>query len=186
MNLGIKEYFNKRLDYLECCKNEFETHIDDQSQKLHSVDCPNIQETFFHYEYVIENTFRYTMLVAFCSLLEEAVKDISKQILPDYKRKIETQKSKRINWLKKHMSILIDKIDIAPIKKDVETFYNLITLRNSIVHDWGKINTDKEKKAVNALEAGIFKDGFLYLNDQILPKTILASENIIEHLLKYT
>jgi len=196
-NHQLGEYLRKRLQHLEQCIGEFNSHLEELERELdrnlHNGtvrrDDPEVGKINHHREYVVANTFRYTMLVGLCSFLEEAIKEITKRLVSDYDAKIKA--AKKGNWLVRHTRVLVDQfgIDLGPIDEDLKKFHDLITLRNCVVHAWGKVaganNPSAVKDAVDRIEtAEIFKDGFLCFGDQVLPEAIVAAENIADHILE--
>jgi hypothetical protein len=149
---------------------------------------PAVGQIVFHLEYVVRNTFRYTMLAGVCSFLEEALKAIAQRSVSDYGARLKKLKSG--NWLQKHISVLSDALalDVASIKADFAKFNDLICIRNCIVHAWGNLAQDSNATAVrNAAQriesADVSRDDFLVLGDQVIPEALNAAESIAEHIL---
>jgi hypothetical protein len=71
----IAEYLRTRLEYLRNCRIHIENKLSDESLEfINSEDDEDTVNRFlFHIDCVVANTFRYSMLVAACSFLEEAV-----------------------------------------------------------------------------------------------------------------
>jgi len=70
----------------------------------------------------------------------------------------------------------------------LDTFHDLITLRNCVTHAWGTIaeanDPDAVKTAADRIEtAAVSADGYLVFGDQVVPEAITAAENIAEHVL---
>jgi hypothetical protein len=194
-NNELAQYLHKRLQYLEGCNAEFNSHLDDKRLELarnlddgtYRKDDPEIGRILHHLNWVLANSFRYTMLVALCSFLEEAIKEITKRLVSDYDARMAAEIG---NWLARHTRLLAEVrgLDLDPIDKDLKTFHDLIALRNCVVHHWGKVAAARDPCAVegvaNRVEtADISRDGFLYLGDQVLPEAISAAENIADHIL---
>jgi hypothetical protein len=192
----LGEYLHRRLQYLDRCNAEIESKLSDDERNLcgkiddgaYSKNDPSVGQIIFHLEYVVGNTFRYTMLVGVCSFLEEAIKAISKRLVADYEAKIKAPR--KGTWLWKHICVLSGcvSLDLAPIQSDLDTFQDLITLRNCVVHAWGRIaeanDPDAVKAAAERIEtAAVSADGFLIFGDQVVPDAIIAAENIAEHVL---
>lgn len=195
-NQQLGDYLRKRLEHMEQCKAAFDSHLNEEKRELQRKldmdtlrhDDPAVGKIVHHREYVVANTFRYTMLVGLCSFLEEAIKEIAERLLSDYDAKLKSVK--KGNWLRRHMRILVDRsgVDLGPIEQDLNKFHDLITLRNCVVHAWGKVAAANDPAAVKAAvgriqTATMFRDGFLCFGDQVLPEAIIAAENIAEHIL---
>ena len=194
-NQELTEYLRKRLEHLEQCNATFESHLDEERRGLQRKrdegavrhDDPEVRKINHHREYVVANTFRYTMLVGLCSFLEEAIREITQRLDSNYDANI---KAKKGSWLRRHTQVLVahSGVDLGPIRQDLSTFHDLITMRNCVVHAWGRVagarNPKATKDAVARIDtAEIFKDGFLRFGDQVLPEAIIAAENIADHIL---
>jgi hypothetical protein len=195
-NRDLGDYLHARLQHLEHCNAEIEEKLCDERMSL----CKKIDEGVYskhdhaigriayHLEMVLGNTFRYTLLVGVCSFLEEAIKAISRRLVPDYDNQLRDEK--RGNWLNKHVRMLRREaaLDPVPIQADLQTFDDLIMLRNCIVHSWGNVSEARNPTAVRASMARIAlvelsRDGYLYLGDEVISTAIIAAENIAEHML---
>lgn len=192
----LAEYLRKRLEYLQQCNAELEEKIACESRDLcRGVESGRYQRTdpivgriIFHLEFVVANTFRYTLLVAVCSFLEEAVKEVTRAAVPDYAKQMQSER--RGSWLAKHLRILRNaaKFDDAAERASVEKFRDLIALRNCVVHAWGKVPNSRNPTAVHAAAkridtAEVTKDGCLKFGDQVVPDAIIASEAIADSIL---
>lgn len=195
-NVDLAKYLRRRLQYLEQCNAEIEGKLSEDKLDLcrqidegvYSKHDPAIGKVIFHLEFIVGNTFRYTMLVGLCSFLEEALKEITERLVDDYQVKINAEE--RGNWLKKHISVLSTQagVNMVAIQSDLDTFDNLIALRNCIVHAWGNVNKARNPTAVREAAkrietAEISKDSFLVLGDQVVPEAIIAAENIVDSIL---
>lgn len=195
-NRDLADYLHRRLKYLEQCYAEIESKFsEDKADVCRKIDRgiynrrdPAIGKIIFHIEYVVANTFRYTMLVGGCSFLEEAIKEITKRLIPDYDARIKD--IERGNWLHKHIQLLSDSADLQTVslRSDLDRFHDFITLRNCIVHAWGKVREARDPAAVKAASqridtAEVSKDGFLVLGNQVIPEAIISGENIVESIL---
>ena len=196
-NRDLSDYLRERLRRLEHCNAEVEEKLCDDriafcrkiDEGVYSKNDPIIGQMVQHLEMVVGNTFRYTMLVGVCSFLEEAMKTITKRLVSDYETRIKSQR--KGNWLRKHIRVLSDTVglDVAPIQAEVNKFHDLITLRNCVVHVWGRLveatNPDAVRQAAERVEtAGISKDGYLVFGDQVVPEAIITGENIADEILK--
>jgi hypothetical protein len=200
-NQRLAAYLKRRLENLQSYGAEIESRLQDDKQDLlkgidegrYAKEDPQLGKAFFHIEFVLGVTFRYTLLVGICSFLEEAIKTISSRIMSDYESKLKGQK--RGSWLEKHIAVLGVHLPQS-VRAQVECFGRLITLRNCIVHAWGKIsacrNPNAVKKALQAIEEQtasmnleigcITRDGYLYLAPDIVPHAIIAAEEIVDAL----
>jgi hypothetical protein len=196
-NRDLADYLHERLRRLEQCNAKVEEKLCDDriafctkiDEGVYSKNDPIIGQMVHHLEMVVGNTFRYTMLVGVCSFLEEAMKTITKRLVSDYETRIKSQR--KGNWLRKHIRVLSDTVglDVAPIQAEVNKFHDLITLRNCVVHVWGRLeeatNPDAVRQAAERVEtAGISKDGYLVFGDQVVPEAIITGENIADEILK--
>ncbi len=193
MNKKLADYLHRRLQYLEVCTSEIENKLkDDKSSLLDDIDNgvrdkndPDIGKLVFHLNYVVGNTFRYTMLVGICSFVEEALKAIAKLLFSDYESQFKNlRKGSEID---KHIKLLTrdEKFDAASIQTDLDKFKDMYTLRNCIVHAWGKLENakvpDDVTEALARIEtAEISKDGYLLLGDQVIAEAIDTAESIVD------
>jgi hypothetical protein len=135
-----------------------------------------------HAEHVVSRTIRYVMLVAICTFLEEASREFVHRTFPSDCE--ERAKKKTGSLFAKYIKVLVDGgFDTTPVQEDIEKLSALITLRNCVVHAWGKIsradNPEAVRKAIVMVEsAGTYEDGFLGFGDQVIPEAIIAAENI--------
>lgn len=195
-NHELAEYLRLRLEYLEQCASDYNEHLDWLQQALNNriregvchPDAPEIGKAKFFREYILANTFRYAMLVALCSYLEEAIKEITRRLVHGYHEKIQAERDG--NWLTRHARVLEKEhgMDFAPIEKEQRAFGDLIDLRNCIVHAWGKVAEARRPRAVEAAAgrvatACITKDGFLFLGEHVLIEAIEAAEKIVDYIL---
>lgn len=193
---ALADYLHRRLKYLESCNAHIENKLADDQADLclkidegeYSKDDAAVGQMIFDLEYVVANTVRYTMLVGVCSFLEEALKAITKRLVPDYSAKLEAEK--RGNWLRKHIRILSTSVglDAEPLNANLDKFHDLIILRNCIVHAWGKVTEARDPNAVETAAkrietAEISKDRYLVLGDQVIPAAINTAERIAEAVL---
>jgi hypothetical protein len=193
---NLADYLHRRLQYLESCYNEIENKLtDDELDLCRNIDegkydknDPGVGKIIFHLEYVVGNTFRYTMLVGICSFLEEAIKTITKYLVPNYEASLKDQK--KGNWLRKHICLLCDFVgfNAVEIQSDLDKFHDLITLRNCIIHSWGKLtedpNADSIRRAAQQIESvEISKNNFLMFSDPVVPEAIITAEKIADYIL---
>ena len=201
----LGDYLHRRLSFLETLNAEMESNIGNQKAALtmrlprekskngvYDKSDASIVKIINHLDFVLLNTSRYTILIAVCSFLEEAMKEISKQLVLKYEKELASQAStmKRANWLKKHVELLIRHagIDANAVQSDLSMFHDLICLRNCVVHCWGKVDKARNPQAVHAASnridtAEVSRDGYLIFGDQVIPEAIIAAENIAESIL---
>ncbi len=138
---------------------------------------------------ITAQTFRYSMLVAVCTFLEESIKFITKQVIPDYH--VRVKKLKRGSWLGKHLQMLASQagLDIKLIEREQMKFEDVILVRNTIAHAWGRVDACKYTPRLREVVARydwveITGDGFLELTDQAIPDAMTAALEITEHILR--
>ena len=197
-NQDFARYLHLRRDFLCRTNAEIENKLSDDSMQLvRQLDDgnvpeedPRLAEAFFHIDCVVRSTFRYTMLVGVCSFLEEAMKEMSRRIVTDYEDRLkQQQKKKKGNWLHHHVAILVNAgLDTSAIQLVIDTFHALITIRNSIVHAWGKVSRERRPEKLTACidqieTADVSKDGYILLGDQVVPGALVASRQISNHIL---
>ncbi len=189
-------YIQSRLERLEQYKAEIEGQlyrdrrslIQRSSKGTRSPSDPTVGRRLFHLEYVISNTFRYSMLIALCTFLEEAVQTIAQQIVRDADGIAKRIKGKSV--LGKYLKVLEERagVDLTPVSRDIQVLAHLVVLRNCVAHAWGKLGRTRNRCAVEkavkqVATAAISRDGFLILSDQVIPQAIVAAETIAEHIL---
>jgi hypothetical protein len=188
----IVSYLRKRLEYLHSYNADIESRLDLDTQEFINAhqDKRACNAYLWRIEAVLQSTFRYTILIAVCTFLEEAVKLLCGRSVVDYEKEIKA--CRHGTWLAKHRRLLADnpQVDLAAIKADLDTMEEFIKVRNCIVHEWGRVNktVDRiigidEKRGANHRFFSKYKDGFLFLTDQAVPAAIFASENIVRRFL---
>jgi len=197
-------YLRRRLNQLHDCQALIAQRIDHDKMAVaeQSKDPKNAERMariFYHLEYGLARTFRYTLLIGVCSFVEESVKAIAKERVPDDKTRDETMEAKGGNSLEKHVHLFSELLglDPAPFQADLDNFKDLITLRNCITHCWGKIeearNPTKTREAVERIRGlektgnynhvEISKDGYLVLGDDLVPHAIWTAECIVDSII---
>ncbi len=194
----LGDYFRRRFDHLARCNAEIESKLrDDEADLCRRIDSgefdksdPAVGRMIHHIEYVVGNTFRYTMLVGACSFLEEAVKAITKVLVSDYDARIKALKRKD-NWLRIHVRVLSESgaFDPGAIRNDLYKFHDLIALRNCIVHSWGNVAKTRHPAAVErAVErikpADVSRDGYLLFESDLVPEALCTAEDIVDAISK--
>jgi putative zinc finger/helix-turn-helix YgiT family protein len=193
---ALTEYLHLRLERLQQCIATFEQQLSRDKDELCQMvdrgelrrDDPAIGRAVFHLEYVLGNTFRSTLFVGVCSVLEEALKEVTKLLVTDYGERMKKENGKKGNWLQKHIRVLTDAgIDLGPVQAELDTFDHCITLRNCVVHDSGRVAKAKAPDAVSAAvrhidTAEISADGYLVFGDSVCSVAIWSAEEIVRHL----
>jgi len=186
------KYLRKRLDNLFYCNADIENRLrDDGNQFINTChDERACNEYLWPIETVVLITFRYTMLTAVCTFLEESVKFLCDRSVADYRNKLKA--CQHGTWLAKHRQLLADNttVDLAAIKAHLDTMEEFVQVRNCIVHEWGRVNGNvdriieiDEKKGADCC-FGKWKDGFLRVTDQAVPTAAIASGRIVNKLLQ--
>ncbi len=189
----IVEYMRKRLEYLRECTFDIENRLrDNATEFINTCEDDNAcNEYLWHIENAVRHPFRYSMLIAACTFLEESVKFICSNSVPDCGKKLKA--SRPGTWLAKHRQLLADNtlIDVSAIAKDLDTMEDLIQVRNCIVHNWGRVDGNEQRrgKIVKIIKDRedcfvLSADGFLYVTDQAVPTAFTASRHIVSKLLK--
>ena len=138
---------------------------------------------------IVADTFRYSMLVAVCTFLEESIKFITQQLNKDYKSK--RKDIKQGSWLSKHLELLAScaGLEIKSIESQKILFNDVILIRNTIAHAWGRVEVSKSpKKLCDTISQydwiNINDEGFIILDDQAIPNALVAALEIVEHILQ--
>lgn len=194
--MKYSDYLQKRFDYLQTCDAYIEEKLEDARQDLVrrvnedelKPQEPPLKQDLFEIE-VVTDTFRYSMLVATCTFLEEFIRFITRQLIADYEAKLKD--AKRGSWLSKHLELLAScvDLDIKSIERQKIIFEDVILVRNTITHAWGRVEASKSPEKLRAIVsrhdwANISNDGFLVLDDQAVPDAMLAAVEIVENILK--
>jgi hypothetical protein len=197
-------YLRRRLYQLADCHGLIAQKIDYDKMALadQSKDPTNserIGRMWYHLEHGLARTFRYTLLIGVCSFMEESVKVIAKERLPDDKTREMIMKAKKGNILEKHVHLFskLAGLDPAPFQADLDKFNDLITLRNCITHCWGKIDEARNPtgtrdvvKRIKKLEkTGNYnyvetsQDGYLLLGDDLVSHAIWTAECLVDSII---
>ena len=138
---------------------------------------------------------REAILVMYCSLFEDILRDITKMCAPNYEDEIT---KRRGSWLTKHLSILKSVEMINVDKDDVKFLQHFIELRNCVTHGGGNINRIRNERKVetaifelqrygrahNFDMLGEWQDGYLQLGEQFLSEVHIKGENILDEIFK--
>ena len=194
------EYFSKRLEtmwnvYLECMEHFDAKFSEEWKVFCESRDEQQYREYLREIEFPYRNTLNSSMLIAFCSLTEHVVADITNENVPGYEEK---KKRKRGNWLVRNIKLLNERgFDIDQNGEDVRLFSYYIQIRNCVVHNGGKISNSKHQKhlveAIGAVEKYAkkhnynmikIKGDYLLLESNLISDVVVKSEEIIERFLE--
>ncbi len=187
----IAEYLRTRLEYLRNCRIHIENKLSDESfEFINSEDDEDTVNRFlFHIDCVVANTFRYSMLIAACSFLEEAVKLLCHVSITDYSQKLKA--IRKGSWLTKHRRLLEAErsVDIAAVGEHWDKMANVVPIRNCITHTWGNVNECQNSEHVQEIAARedmytVTKDGHLLLNNEAVTYALLASQQIVGKLVE--
>jgi len=191
------EYFNKRLEtmwdvYLECME-----HFDAKFSEKWKVFCESRDEQKYkeylrEIEFPYRNTLNSSMLIAFCSLTEYVLADITNENVKGYEKK---KKRKRGDWLVRNIKLLNERgFSIDPNGEDVRLFSCYIKIRNCVVHNGGRISNSKQlKEAISAVKKYAkkhnynmikIKGDYLLLESNLISDVVVKSEEIIERFLE--
>lgn len=208
--VDFKEFLNKKQRYFKLrLETTWEVYVradrefDEAQQslidniyggKLDS-NSKEVKEARRKLEYQYPEVLRESMLITFCSLIEDVLRDITKLCVRNY----EGEASKRRgSWLKKHLNTLKHVKGINVDKGDVKFFQHFIELRNCVTHGGGNINRSRNKPKVRAAISelqqygrvhnfdmlGEFEDGHLILGEQFLSEVHIRGENILDVIFK--
>lgn len=189
----IREYLKTRIDFLEACDTEIENKISndlDSAVNLNLSD-EDFTRCFFHLEHAVGCTFRYCMLIAVCSFLEEAHEAICQHSVAGYESK--RGSSGKGSWLDRHRRMFVEHsiLCIDEVCEQYDLMKDFVVIRNSLVHTWGNINKSKNSARLRQIIQNRgelleeYGDGYLHLGDQVFPVAIEASERIVNHLSKH-
>ena len=189
------EYFSKRIETmrnvcLECMEHFDEIFLEKWKVICESRDEQKYKEYLREIEFPYRNTLNSSMLIAFCSLTEHVVADITNENVPKYEKKKEKKKG---DWLVRNIELLNEHgIDVDLNDEDVKLFSYYIKIRNCVVHNGGKISNSKHlgqlEEAISAVkkyaQSGNYgmikiKDDYLVLGVDLISDVVLKSEYII-------
>jgi hypothetical protein len=203
---AIASYLKKRLEYLRVCNSEVENHLLNDAEMVDSIQEGDAGQTLakqlLRIGSIVGNTFRYSMVVALCTFLEEAVKLICETGLADYNARL--QGVRKGNWLTKHRQILADlpTADLPGVQMELDTMEEFIEVRNCVAHAWGNAARCRNKKRIAEIVQrhhdskdgrgimggmpyfGMSSDGFVVVEDNAAGAAIVASSEIVDGLLK--
>ncbi len=139
-------------------------------------------------EYLVATTFRYCMLTAVCTFLEESMRMLGELVIDDYGEKV--KRERRGSWLKKQCRVYksCSEIELSGIADKIRLFEDVIVVRNAVVHAWGRIDACRGHKKLREVVsrhswAEETADGYVFLDDQAVPDAMIASGEIVNHVL---
>jgi hypothetical protein len=189
-DVAIAKYLRKRLESLRGCDAEVESRLSlDKIKFINAYDDEDTCNKYLsHIDKSVLNTFRYSMLIAVCTFLEESFKFLCDRSVTDYGKKLDAYRG---TWLARHRRLLADhtSVDVAAIKKHLDEMEEFVQVRNCIAHAWGKLDGCRNKRQLHEIVKradyfGLWKDGFLYVDDQAVPTAVIASGHIVNKLLQ--
>jgi hypothetical protein len=142
------EYFQKRLELIWGPYLEFEEKIEqmlkDADLAIRQSDDEKTQgQIIKHYNEVdidYRNALYSSTFIVFCSLAEHIVKEITKEIVPEYESEIRRERG---DWLVKNLNLIKNEIDLNVNENDVELLSCYIKVRNCLIHDGGIVSNSK-------------------------------------------
>lgn len=208
----LLRYARWRTDQLFHCHCEIEKKIHDdkynllaksqEQRKSGAAGDQSLGRLLYHLEYTLGNTFRYTLLIGVCSVLEETVKAIAEEHFPSIGKRtaaLNDKSQKGKNWLQRHLHLFASLPGFTTseqLRIDAERFSDIITLRNCIGHSWGNVSKDEHPGQVTATVqriqihaqqencrfADISTDGYIVLGENMVSDAISLADNIIEEI----
>lgn len=194
------EYFSKSLEiawnvYQTCCEKLREEYSKEYQSFIESKNENDYQEYLREVELPFRNTLNSSLLISFCSLLENVVVDITKEHVQDYSKRIKYGTG---NWLIKNLKLLNENRMIVDTNtNDVIFLCYYILIRNCIVHNGGKIDESQNpKKLKNAIEKikkydeernYILiddKDDIIFIESGLISDFVIKSEEMVEMILE--
>lgn len=188
----LVEYLKIRLEYIEYCNASLEGSIEDDKQqmldmvnrgKLSQSD-PDLGRALFRLEYLVATTFRYCMLAAVCTFLEESMTMLGELVIDDYREKV--RRERRGSWLKKQLRVYksCSEIEFTGITDKIRLFEDMIVVRNAVVHAWGRIDACRGHKKLREVVsrhswAEETENGYVFLDDQAVPEAMIVSGEIV-------
>ena len=164
----LVDYLKNRWDHLRASQHYVNGKLHDDEMKWCELVSAgkrtraDANRALHHAEHVISRTVRYVMLTAFCTFLEETSGEFARRAFPsDFEDRAAEKKG---SLFAKYIQVLVDAgFDTKPIRDDIAKFNALVTLRNCVVHAWGKVSgarkpKDVEKAVAKVDSAGIYKD----------------------------
>ena len=190
---GLREYYHRASLVLWNSNCLFERHIEElttqcmeQFQEPSEVNETVLNQEWHRLNFQTTSVLRYAMLPRFVGLTEYIVKAICRIADADACRALAHR-----SWFKEHIRLLTKLgVPLDGIADELENFKHLEVLRNCVVHANGDIDACKDPNRVaNAIDAidtaDRFRDGFVWLGDQVIPTAQLALGRIAERLFQH-
>jgi hypothetical protein len=172
---GFLEHLHSRLrEILDTYNERSEKGKQAAGFELHEVE---VQYTMM---------LNYAMLPRFLGVFEREVKAICKIADP-----VAYSSIRQNAWLKNHRQFLKDQgVDLKSVDHRFDAVQNLVILRDCIIHANGEVAACKHPKqvllAITQVEtAELFKDGFLWVGDQVIPNAQITISTILRHLFEH-
>jgi hypothetical protein len=184
----LLRYLNTKLDHLHETNTDVEAHLSRERDIMLKGNLTKEEkdEVKRYYNYVVGNTFRQVMFIAACAFLEEVMKIIAKNVVPDYPKK-----RLKGNIFERPVEALRQGgVSFAKIEKECQRLSDLVEVRHCIVHTGAKVEDYHNERVTEAVERydflGPFKDGFLCLGEgavsTVLGDTRAMIAQLEEHL----
>lgn len=195
------EYFRKRLEtiwdvYLECMESLDAKFSEEWKRFYESRDEQQYKEYLCEVQLPYRNILNSSFLIAFCSLTEHVIADITIENVPVSKNKGKGEK-KEGNWLDKNIKRLKTKFDIDLNDADISLFSHYIRIRNCVAHNGGRISGSNYlpqlHEAIEAIEEYAkkgnynmitIKDDYLMVGGDLISDVVTKSEDIVERILE--
>lgn len=128
------------------------------------------------------------MIVAVCTFLEETLRNVGVLSFSDFDS--EANKINNMSKIRKYIEVYKSNmsIDLGPIQGHICKIDDIISLRNAIVHAWGKIdncrNPGRLRQIIEHL-GWVFEtgDGYIHLNDESYADVVDPVLEIVEYLI---
>jgi hypothetical protein len=194
------EYFKKRLESVWNAYLEFDEKITQIINDADKAICNSvnnqIRKQYFKYYKTIDIDYRNilygSMLFTACSFAEYIVKELAKEIVPDYEDRIRKKKG---SWLIKNLSLIKEEGKMDVEEDDVEFLSYYIKIRNCITHNGGLVSDSNTElrtaiakiqeyaKKGNYLLLEVAGDGHLILGDNLVGEVYIKIVGILDRIL---
>ena len=181
---SLVDYLKLRWKHLQGCEGYVISKMqDDEKEWVERVNAGKVSsivasKALNESEWIVGHTFRYIMLTAICTFVEETSRKFASHEFADYEARA---KKKQGSNFARYMKVVEDspRFDATGIKDAMTTLIAAGTLRNYIVHAWGRVNSSelaKVKKAAASIEGARVIKGVVHLDN--IADVILAAEDI--------
>lgn len=164
-------------------REELDTILDD-SQELND----DLRQQLAGIDMRYRNVHREGMLIQVCSLVEYALRLISRVYVPEYEAKMP---GGRGSWLK-HLDLLSDTVEMVLDEEDIPLFQDIWTLRNCVTHVGGKVEEDSNPEKIREIicrfqklgeksnedMVGETEDGYILFGTGFVSEVVVRGENI--------